>query len=51
MIMLSSTIREEMLASVIENTPLSDVMAYTRSGKSRVLLYNPMIVFSLTITL
>ncbi len=43
--------REEMLALVIENVPLSDVMAYTRSGKSRMLFYNLVIVFSLTIAL
>ncbi len=42
---------EAMLAPVIKNAPLSDVMAHTRSGKSRVLLYNPVIVFSLIITL
>ncbi len=51
MIVLSSTIREEMLAPVKENARLSDIMAHTRSGKSRVLLYNPVIVFSVTITL
>ncbi len=43
--------REEILALVIENAPLSDVMAHTRSGKSKVLLYNPVIMFSLIITL
>ncbi len=42
---------EEMLALVIKNAPLSNVMAHTRSDKSRVLLYNPVIVFSLIITL
>ncbi len=28
---------EEILALIIKNTPLSDVMAHTRSGKSRML--------------
>ncbi len=51
MIVLSSTIREEMLAFVIENVPLSNVMAHIGFGKSRVLLYKPVIVSSLTITL
>ncbi len=37
-----------MLALVIENAPLSGVMAYTRFNKSRMLFYNPVIVFSLT---
>ncbi len=40
-----------MLALVIENAQLSDIIAHTRSAKSRVLLYNQMIVFSLTIAL
>ncbi len=40
-----------MLAPVIENAPLSDVMAHTKSGKRRMLLYNPVIVFAITITL
>ncbi len=35
-----------MLDLVIENALLSDVMAYTRFGKSRMLLYNSGIVFS-----
>ncbi len=39
-----------MLAPVIENAPLSNVMAQIRSSKIRVLLYNPLIVFSLIIT-
>ncbi len=39
-----------MLVSIIENAPWSDVMAYTRSDKSRMFFYNPVIVFSLTIT-
>ncbi len=38
-----------MLARVIENAPLSDVMAHIRSNKSRLLLYNPVIVFFLII--
>ncbi len=37
-----------MLAPVIENTPLSGVMAHTRFIKSSMLFYNPVIVFSLT---
>ncbi len=40
-----------MLASVLENAPLNDVIAHTRSGKSKVLFYNPVIMFSLIIIL
>ncbi len=40
-----------MLDPVIENALLSDVIAHTRFGKSRMLLYNLVIVFSLIITL
>ncbi len=40
-----------MLDPVIENAPLSDVIAHTRFGKGRMLLYNPVIMFSLIITL
>ncbi len=42
---------EEMLAPIIKNAPLSDVIAHTKSGKSRVLFYNSVIVFSLIIIL
>ena len=41
-------IREEILVPVIENAPLSNVMAYTRSGKNKMLLYNLVIMFFLT---
>ncbi len=40
-----------MLDPVIEKALLSDIIAHIRFGKSRMLLYNPVIVFFLIITL
>ncbi len=37
-----------MLAFVIENAPLSGVIAHTRFSKSTMFFYNPVIVFCLT---
>ena len=42
-------ISEKMLALILENALLSDVIAHTRSGKNKMLPYDRVIVFLLTI--
>ncbi len=37
-----------MLAPIIKNAPLSDIMAHTRFSKTRMLFYNLVMVFSFT---
>ncbi len=41
--------KEKMLVFIIEYAQLNNIMAQTRFGKSGIIFYNPMIVFSLTI--